>query len=159
MTNIASNYTQHDHSTCLFKGCASAYYFHGKRGLACTISSKASKYTDKPTHEQLEHLVSILKQAQPKTRVQKWLTKKKAMSLDVLNQKSHHITVVVPLGKDGGVQHVMTILDNHIFDSTQEYAMHLTKKSLDWCCNNSKGYQRVYMAVRFTMPKSPPAML
>ena len=43
-------YTQHNHSTCLFKGCASAYHFHGMCALASTISSTASKYTDKPTH-------------------------------------------------------------------------------------------------------------
>ena len=155
--SIHVQYTQNNHSTCLFKGCASAFHFHGMRLLASTISSTAGKYTDKPSHEQLEHLVSIVKQAQPKTRVQKWFKKTKAMTLDVLADKSSNVTVVIPLGKDGGVQHAVTILDDHIFDSTQAYAMHLTKESLDWCCNNSQGYRRVYMAVRFTMPKSPPA--
>jgi hypothetical protein len=57
-------------------------------------------------------------------------------------------TLIIPTGADGGVQHAITTFREYIFDSTTVQAMHLTKESLDWCCNTPSNFKEVF-AIRF----------
>ena len=58
------------------------------------------------------------------------------MSLGVSNhgiekEISVYPTVVVLKSKNGGVEHAIAIVDQFIFDSTQEYVLKLSQDSLD----------------------------
>lgn len=47
-----------------------------------------------------------------------------------------------------GVEHAVCIVDDLIFDSTQPFALTLSKDSLDWICGDG-GCVGAYFAVRF----------
>ena len=52
------------------------------------------------------------------------------------------------MGTDGGLQHAVTVVDDLIFDSTQEVALKLNKESFDWICSDG-GCSDVYAVYRF----------
>ena len=64
--------------------------------------------------------------------------------------------MVVPQGKDDSVGHAVCVVDDLIFDSTQKYALKLTKESLDWICG--AGGCVGFFALRFEtkVGKGPP---
>jgi hypothetical protein len=71
---------------------------------------------------------------------------------DILDNISDYLTLVVPTGANGGVQHAITTIGQlYIFDSTNRQDMHLFKESLDWCCNTPLGFKGVFFAIRFPM--------
>jgi hypothetical protein len=68
--------------------------------------------------------------------------------------KSHRwALVVIPLGGDGGIGYAITFVGDHIFDSTQRHALKLGKNSLDWCCANDRGFESIYMTIKFAWKK------
>ena len=72
------------------------------------------------------------------------------MTVDSLvNEKSPWPTIIIPWGRDGSISHAITIIDDLIFDSTQEKAMKLTKESLDWICIKNGGIESIYVAYRY----------
>jgi hypothetical protein len=86
--------------------------------------------------------------------VTKWMTRKKVGKFDLKTETSHRwALVVIPLGGDGGIGHAITIVGDLIFDSTQSHALKLGKKSLDWCCANDRGFESIYMAIKFAWKK------
>jgi hypothetical protein len=75
--------------------------------------------------------------------------KKTDMSIDELvTQESRFITLVVPRGEDGSVNHAVCVVDDLVFDSTQEVALKLTTETLDWICGGS-GMKEIKEAYRF----------
>ena len=74
---------------------------------------------------------------------------RKYLRFDVLNDISSEPTMLIPWGGDAGTHHAVTVVGHYIFDSTTNHALHLTKESLDWCCNTRLGYMRAYFAIRF----------
>ena len=150
---VKMKYRQNDKSSCLFKSCASAFHHVNHKPTGNAISSVALKYNDYPAKEQMEQVWKIVHTLHPTARIQRWYSKKRAEKLDILNHINHNVTIVIPLGTDGGVEHGVTIVDNLVFDSTQRNALVLCKDTLDWCCNNGEnGYKGVYMAVEFSIP-------
>ena len=82
--------------------------------------------------------------------------KKKAKPLPTLKQlcteKSIYPTLVIPQGKDCGVNHAVCIVDDLVFDSTQAFALRLNKKTLDWSVNHEEGCQGIHAMIRFERP-------
>ena len=91
-----------------------------------------------------------MKKRNPEFQIQKWLTEKKAKSMNVLENISPFPTVVVLLSTDGGIQHAIAIVGQFIFESNQKYAMKLCQESLDWCCGEGESFVRVYAAFRIS---------
>jgi hypothetical protein len=60
-------------------------------------------------------------------------------------------TVLVLVGNDGSVNHAVTVVDDLIFDSTQEFALKLTMESLDWICG-PLGMKDIGETYRFSRP-------
>ena len=67
---------------------------------------------------------------------------------DLVTQESRFITLVVPRGEDGSVNHAVCVVDDLVFDSTQEVALKLTAETLDWICGGS-GMKEIKEAYRF----------
>ena len=67
---------------------------------------------------------------------------------DLLNDKTEHPTIVIPLGNDRKVSHAFCVIDDLIFDSTQKFALKLCQDSIDWICGDC-GCMDIYVAVRF----------
>jgi hypothetical protein len=57
--------------------------------------------------------------------------------------------LIIPLGRDKSLNHAVCVIDDLIFDSTQEFALKLKKKSLDWICGDD-GVLMIDGAIRFT---------
>ena len=68
---------------------------------------------------------------------------------DLVNEKTIYPTVVIPIGKDGSVNHAFCVVDDLIFDSTQTHALKLTSKSIDWICGASGSQEEPLAIYRF----------
>ena len=72
------------------------------------------------------------------------------MSIKDLEVFNPYPTVVIPQGADGAISHAICVIDDLIFDTTQEYALKCTRNSLSWICNcGSQGFEDVYAVIRF----------
>ena len=86
----------------------------------------------------------------------KWKSKKgncqkKTLKMTIeqlVNNKTIYPTLVVPIGNDGSTGHAISVVDDFIFDSTQENVLILSRESLDWICGR-KGCKELYVAMRF----------
>ena len=85
-------------------------------------------------------------------QVRKPLKKTLKMTVEQLvNNKTIYTTLVVPTGNDGSTGHAVCVVDDLIFDSTQENALKLCRESLDWVCGRY-GCKELYIAMRFYQP-------
>jgi hypothetical protein len=133
---------------------ASALHHLNKKQIASVVSSMATKYMYTPVDEQLNKLGSIAQEKDCDLLVTKWMTRKRVGKFDLKTETFHcWALVVIPLGGDGGISHAITIVGDLIFDSTQSHALKLRKNSLDWCCANNRGFESIYMAIKFAWKK------
>ena len=65
-----------------------------------------------------------------------------------MKNKTIYPTLVIPSGNDGSTGHAVCVVDDLIFDSTQENALKLCRESLDWICWKH-GCKDIYYANRF----------
>ena len=70
---------------------------------------------------------------------------------DLVKTKTIYPTLVIPFGNDGSTGHAICVVDDLIFDSTQENALKLCRESLDWICGKY-GCKDIYYANRFHQP-------
>jgi hypothetical protein len=129
---------------------ASALHHLNKKEIASVVSSMATKDMYTPVDEQLNQLGSIAQENDCDLLVTKWMTRKKVGKFDLKTETSHRWALVaIPLGGDGGIGHVFTNVGDLIFESTQSHALKLGKKYLDWCCEYNRGFESIYMAIKF----------
>ena len=76
---------------------------------------------------------------------------KKLTIKDLVKNKTIYPTLVIPSGNDGSTGHAVCVVDDLIFDSTQENALKLCRESLDWICGRY-GCKELYVAIRFHQP-------
>ena len=70
---------------------------------------------------------------------------------DLIEDKMIYPTLVIPFRNDGSTGHAICVVDDLIFDSTQENALKLCRESLDWICGKH-GCKDIYYAIRFHQP-------
>jgi hypothetical protein len=150
VTKFPVHYTQKNNDTCLFKSVASALHHLNKKQIASVVSSMATKHMYTLVGEQLNKLGSIAQENDCDLLVTKWMTRKRVGKFDLKTETSDHwALVVIPLGGDGGIGHANMIVGDLIFDSTQSHVLQLGKNSLDWFCANDRGFESIYMAIKF----------
>ncbi len=154
VTNVEVHYTQKNHDTCLYKSVASAMHHLEKKHLASVISSTATQHMYTPVDDQLNNLTYLVQEKDCDVLVTKWMTRQRVEKLKLNMQRSDRCAIVlIPLGGDGGIGHAVTIVGDLIFDSTQTHALRFGKESLDWCCANDHGFDRIFMAIKFSWRK------
>ena len=101
-------------------------------------------------------LQTLMKQHLPKigraTVFGKRLAKHKIRLLSLealLHAKTTYPMTVIPRCKDGGTQHAVCVVDNLVFDSTQEVALKLQLETFEWICKINQGFNGVAEAYRF----------
>ena len=67
----------------------------------------------------------------------------------LIHSQSPYPTVVIPRCKDGGIQHAVCVVDDLVFDSTQEVALKLQLETFEWICSVNDGFNEVAEAYRF----------
>ena len=88
------------------------------------------------------------------------LKRKRELTLKELAQsRTPFPTLVIPLGKDGSVNHAFTVVNDLIFDSSIPYALKCKVESIGWLCNCGKtGAVGIHAAFRFENPNGVPKM-
>ena len=155
--SVPLKYPQYELETCTFMSMASALHYcattleMGDKQFASTLAQGAQGYVrGKSAHAQLDILVKLVREKSKYFRKYELRAKKnKVAEWNILQKKSPWPTLVVLLGADGGMSHSVTIVNNLVFNSNCSYAMDLSKKTLDWCCNCNGGFERATFAVRF----------
>jgi hypothetical protein len=110
----------------------------------------ATKYMYTPVGERLNKLGLIAQENDCDLLVTKWMTRKRVGKFDLKTETFHRwALVMIPLGGDGSIGHAITIVGDLIFHSTQSHALKLGNDSLDWCCANDRGFESIYMAIKF----------
>ena len=73
----------------------------------------------------------------------------KEMDIETLvNEQTPFPTIVIPRGMDGSIAHAVCVVDDLIFDSTQNYALKLSRETLDWIVGGT-GVDSIHYAARF----------
>ena len=141
MTTVKVNYKQGVHSQCLLKGLASALHYVGLKDGGSFISMKAPTFDGMDGEKCLKELMQLMqKGGKPIGRCEIYNKKNgkncmiRLSTIDLLNKLTIYPTVLVLVGNDGSVNHAVTVVDDLIFDSTQEFALKLTMESLNWIC-------------------------
>ena len=134
-----------------FQGFGSASYHIGELKLAQKVADATIRSLTLPARQQLEKLILVVSTHDATYSIKKYMKRNHTEQLHVLEDISACPTVVVPLGMNGGVAHVIMIVNRHIFDSTCEHELILSLETLNWLCTNDNGYAKVYMAVHFNI--------
>ena len=141
-------YRQGPRHSCVFSSAASALVHAGEGAAAAVVAARIAKSLEHGNPMAFLH--DIIKSK--KVPTMEVMAIYKRGQLNVLSDRSHHLTTVQLLGEDGGVGHAITIVDEWIFDATLPFALPLTRASLDACCSSQQGlvaYRCVERAVRY----------
>ena len=161
-SKVRNAHRQLKNSTCCISGfaCALAYIATKENHsyvneAALILAGRAADFEGKSFKEQLGFIDDTMKKIVPgigqyiKFNVHRAKRKRspllKSTLIEVLTP---YPTLVMPIGEDGSKSHVVTVVDDLIFDSTQKYALKLTQQSLDWICGEC-GCSEIGEAVRF----------
>ena len=156
-------YRQGVHNTCMVSSFACALHYISRKPLhdyiaeaARMLAEKALEFETKSYDECLTFICSVMKNKVPAIGQHALFnTHRKGrpvthMLMDTLiTGLTPYPTIVVPIGIDGSISHVVTVVDDLIFDSTQKYALKLCQQSLDWICG-SPGCSSIGKAARFS---------
>ncbi len=148
---LRCKYQQEDNETCLFFSFASALFYLGLKEDSERVRKAGHQMEHLDADTQLTFLRGLMVQSNKFERNPIVWSGKKTKYFDVFECTSDNPTILIPLGADKGIHHAIATVGNYIFDSTHEEALHLTKDSLDWCCNTKHGFEGVYLAIRFVL--------
>ena len=136
---------QKEQNLCFVKSLASAlHYIRLKKGAA-EINSVSEKYIGVPLNIAYDLVQKDMKKYVPiiggGVPFNKWRTKsqncnkrKRRRKIDIeslIEDTSIFPTIIIPAAKKMGVEHAVCIVDDLIFDSTQAFALTLSKESLE----------------------------
>ena len=142
VTAVLCHYPQGDKDYCMSYSFASALWYLGFQQESELVRMQSHTLEAWDRNSQLVALreyLSGLALFKPHPIV--WGQKRKRyLRFDILNDILSEPTLVIPWGGDAGTHHAVTVVGHYIFDSTTNHALHLTKESLDWCCNTRLGY-------------------
>ena len=146
---------------CFAKSMASVLYYIGLKGESGDINDIAFHFSNKPLNEACKKFKSLWETKYQllvnvsfiiitnRKKIQETIERRWKITIEELvENKTIYPTLVVPIENDGSTGHAICVVDDLIFDSTQENALKLYRESLDWICGR-KGYKELYVAIRF----------
>ena len=156
VTKILIRYQQFDRNLCLLMGVASCLHYCGLKEVAVTLSNEAMQFANLSRDLGITKLKETMLKVVPcigdctifNVRNAKKRTIKKLSIEDLITEKTRFPTIIIPLAKDGSINHAVVVIDDIIFDSTQAFALKLCRESLDWVCGE-KGIASIHIGLRF----------
>ena len=133
---------------CLFYSLASALHHMGRTTASKTIQMIAKKYESCSAQKQFKAARNAMTSGAPDISLPEIFNRKLKKSTcvfremtvdDLLSSNSKLPMLVIPVGKDGNLGHCVTVLGKLIFDSTEKFAMVLSKSSLDHIVHSERG--------------------
>jgi hypothetical protein len=143
-----------DEDYCLFYCLASALHYMGYHNEAQRLAAEADKGLNTDGKSAIDALLAWMEYIFPSLAgYQSYgnFNKRKKRFISVRTiclERSPFPTVVIPLGKDKSLNHAVCVIDDLVFDSTQEFALKLKKKTFDWVVQ-ADGVEMIYGAYRF----------
>ena len=159
MDTILCHYQQNDQEKCMFFSFASALHHLGLVVESEHVRQAGDLFEHCDATSQLNAIKDLVKKFNQFELNPIIWGKKKAKYYHIFDSISSDPTLIIPWGSDSGIQHAITTVGHYIFDSTHTTALHLTKESLDWCCNAKLGFAGVYLAIRFPLKKGLKTMV
>ena len=165
LSKVRVKYHQFSFDLCLIKGLASGLLYMDLHHEASCLINKCNM----PVDPGLCHLVKKVKKhmldyAKPIGigidynstkqfgKLSKRKRERKITLEEIIKEKSPYPYLVIPMGKDDGVNHAVCVVDDLIFDSTQHFVLKLCHESFDWICGDG-GCKGVYFAIHFNRGK------
>ena len=156
---LDEKYQQGEQDYCMYYSMCAALQYCSYDKSARDLHKKAPESLNKDFDAQLEKLMADMKEVAKfignpacfNVRAGK-TNRRKTKPLSIESLVSRHTqfpTLVIPMGKDKSLSHAVTVVDELIFDSTQERALKLTKESLDWICGSRDGCESLDQVLRF----------
>ena len=150
LTSVPIRYNQGDRDFCLTYSMASCLYYCGYKLAANAITN--IKVTSL-CYASIQNFLHGMKKYCPEigSYVVSNIHRKRGRREfkyveDILENPTRFPTLLHLIGCDGSSNHSVTVVDDLIFDSTQDYALKLKKESFDWICgaNGIAGFNAVY---------------
>jgi len=155
LTSVPVQYQQHTQAFCAVYALASAVHYAGYVEEAKKIANEADLAEHLQNDDAMEVVRLLVKRHMPSiaqyeaTGKLKKTGKAKKLSVQHLCAKrTPYPTVIIPQGNDSSINHVICVIHDLIFDSTQQYALKLCPKSFHWICGEL-GCFGIYGSQRF----------
>jgi hypothetical protein len=152
-------YQQGQQHRCLFLSLASALHYIGLPDEALRLAEASTSAEHNSGSEAIAALRTSMATLAPivgrPTLFNTGRTgrKKRVLSIVDVWKYTPYPTVVIPIGKDGSVNHAICVVDDLIFDSTLPYALKCRHESMDWICTGDHGgFVGIRQALRFSNP-------
>ena len=68
---------------------------------------------------------------------------------DLISTPTIFPTLVIPMGRDGSLNHAFCIVNDMIFDSTQRHVLQLRREVIDWICGDMGAEDKPWGVYRF----------
>ena len=150
LVNVKVPYQQGQVHSCVFRSLASAFHFVGQKHTGSVLASLSKQNTNLPGDEQIKLAIAVIKKHDTVyKKMDYWKKPKTLASHDFIGQPNDNPKLFVLRGRDGGVQHAVSVVGSTIFDSNQTMGLSLCKESLDWCCSCPGGFDRMHTVVQF----------
>jgi len=157
LTDVPLKYVQKEQeSLCLYYSLASVLHYLGWRRAARDVCKLGMDSQHLPGKDQVGTLLAHLQASVPQfgrtVKYNKATSSKGTRVLDLedlIRNKTTRPLVLIPLACDGQVSHAVCIIDDLVFDSTQQRAMKLIMDSLHWSCGRC-GFESVWEAYLLT---------
>ena len=161
LTNVKVRFPQGEANLCLIKSMASAINYMGLSKGAVSLNGQKQEYLELPGSAAFRLLQEHMKKYVPEVGIGVTMKIPKAYGTGSQKQRRKDISIqelvrdvspyptfVIPKPVDYDVGHAIAVVDDLIFDSTQDYALKLCKASLDWICGEG-GCDSIYLAMHF----------
>ena len=135
-TDVHTVYRQLHKNYCLGFAIAAGLHYMGFIKEAYLFSTVANELQYSTPNKALDTVKKVMKLLVPSIAgVHQFIKPSKEYSIDeLLNKIDGNLRLVIPKGNDSDTTHVVTVIDDLIFDARCQYALKLNKKSLDLVC-------------------------
>jgi hypothetical protein len=152
-TKVGVSFPQGNKEYCLTFSVASAMRYIGLRTEAEKVGAHAGRMNKYPGDLALSKVVELVRECAPQIGGYKTFnpnTKKKVaqkLSLDdLVRHRTPCLTIVQPIGNDGSNDHIVTVVDDLVFDTRFPVALKLSRQAFQWICGKQGCWKlgRVY---------------
>jgi hypothetical protein len=154
-TGVGVSFAQGGSEYCLTYAVASAMRYAGLRTEAQKVEH-AGSMKQLPGDVALAKIVQLIRECAPQIGGYRAFnnTKKKKKAAhkmdldDLIRDKTPCLTIVQPMGRDGSQDHIVTVVDDLVFDTRLTVALKLSHAAFQWICGE-QGFWKLGRVYRF----------
>jgi len=164
-TLVATKYQQGREEYCLVYSLISAIHYCGLDYSCDPIKVHAERISKMAQLGALQEICLLMRTFCPligkatkfNMRIKGKKVRREITIEELVSSRCAYPTLVVPLGRDGSINHAFCVVDDLIFDSTCRNALKLTTESFNWICGR-QGCAGIHRAIRFQGKEGVPGV-